>query len=158
MGKTSGHNAVVSGLGRTAPCCPISWHSQRVALIRFRGDRSCHTSTRRDQFQSTSVVRNCARRPRQVIEMNPPHSPCRTKTSAVESLALRYAIGRTRTLLRWCYYEANVDDALTKLLNRAHDLLRKFLQSPVWRIVWDPDFINSKKLKQQKKVKRSKSS
>ena len=51
------------------------------------------------------------------------------KRSAVEGLALREAIGRTHTLLRWCYNEANVADALTKLLNRAHDLLRKFLLS-----------------------------
>ena len=44
---------------------------------------------------------------------------------------------------------AHVADALTKLDNRAHDLLRKFLQSKVWRNVWDPDFTSSKKLKQQ---------
>ena len=75
--------------------------------------------------------------------------------SAVEGLALREGIDRTKTLLRWCHSEANVADALTKLDNRAHDLLRKFLQSKVWRIVWDPDFTSSKKLKQQKKATRN---
>ena len=80
------------------------------------------------------------------------------KRSAVEGLALREGIGRTKTLLKWCHSEANVADALTKLENRAHDLLRKFLQAKVWRIVWDPDFTSSKKLKQQKKGKQSRTS
>ena len=60
------------------------------------------------------------------------------KRSAVEGLALREAIGRTRTLLRWGHREANVVDALTKVDNRAHELLRKFLQSRVWRICVGP--------------------
>ena len=68
------------------------------------------------------------------------------------------AFGRTKTLLRWCHSEANVADALTKLDNRSHELLRKFLQSKVWRIVWDPDFTSAKKLKQQKKGKQSRTS
>ena len=80
------------------------------------------------------------------------------KRSAVEYLALREAIGRTKTLLRWCHSEANVADALTKVDNRAHELLRKFLHFRVWRIVWDPDFTSCKKLKQQKKVKQSRTS
>ena len=75
------------------------------------------------------------------------------KRSAVEGLAMREAIGRTRTLLRWCHSDANVADALTKLTNRALELLRKFLQSRVWRIEWDPEFTSSKKLKQQKEGK-----
>ena len=78
--------------------------------------------------------------------------------SAVEGLALREAIGRTRTLLRWCYSEANVADALTKADNRTHELLRKFIRSRVWRIVWDPEFTSSKKLEQQKKRKQSRTS
>ena len=65
----------------------------------------------------------------QSIEANPQLFPCTDKRSAVEGLALREAIGRTRTLLRWCYSEANVADALTKADNRAHELLRKF--SPI---------------------------
>ena len=77
------------------------------------------------------------------------------KRSAVEGPALKEAIGRTRTLLRWCHSEANVADALTKAGNRAHELLRKFLESRVWRIVWDPELTSSKKLKQQKKRKQS---
>ena len=80
------------------------------------------------------------------------------KRSAVEGLALREGIGRTKTSLRWCHSEANVADALTKLDNRAHEMLRKFLQSKVWRIVWDSDFTSSKKLKQQKKGKPSRTS
>ena len=81
------------------------------------------------------------------------------KRSAVEGLALSEGIiGRTKTLLRWCHSEANVADAPTKLDNRAHELFRKFLQSKVWRIVWDPDFTSSKKPKQQKKGKQSRTS
>ena len=80
------------------------------------------------------------------------------KRSAVEGLALREAIGQTKTLLRWCHNETNVADVLTKLDKRAHELLRKFLQSNVWRIVWDPDFTSSKKFKQQKKGKQSRTS
>ena len=49
----------------------------------------------------------------------------------MEGLALREGIGGTKTLLKWCHSEANVADALTKLDNRAHDLLRKFLQAKV---------------------------
>ena len=40
---------VVRFLGIHARC-------PRVAFIQFRGDTSCHTSTRRDQIHSTSVV------------------------------------------------------------------------------------------------------
>ena len=94
----------------------------------------------------------------QSVEANLQLSPCKTKRWAVEGLALREAIGRIRTLLRWCYSEANVADALTKVDNRAHELLRKFLQSRLWRIVWDPEFTSSKKLKQQKKGKKSRTS
>ena len=84
----------------------------------------------------------------QFIETNPRLFP----------LALREAIGRTRTLLRWCHSEATVVDALTKVDNRAHELSRKFLQSRVWRTVWDPEFTCSKKLKQQKKGNQSRTS
>ena len=80
------------------------------------------------------------------------------KRSAVEGLALREAIGRTRTLLGWCHSQPNVADALTKADNRAHELLRKVLQSRVWRIVWDPEFTSSKKLDQQRKRKQSRTS
>ena len=73
------------------------------------------------------------------IEVNPQLFPCKMERSDVEGLALREAIGRTRALLRWCHSEASVADALTKTDNRAHELLRKFLQSRVWRIVWDLD-------------------
>ena len=55
-----------------------------------------------------------------------------------------------------CPPKQNVADALTTLDNRAHELLRKFLRSKVYRSAWDPDITSSKKLKQQKNVKRSK--
>ena len=67
------------------------------------------------------------------------------KRWAVESLALREAIGPNHNPA------AMVD-------NQAHELLRKFLQSRVWRLVWDPGFISSKKLKQQKKGKQPRTS
>ena len=71
------------------------------------------------------------------------------KRSAVEGLALRESIGRTKTLLKWCHSEANISDALTKVYLRAHELLRQFLRAGIWKIVWDPNFTSSKKLKQQ---------
>ena len=71
-------------------------------------------------------------------------------------------VGTERSLGRECcsllsYFldrEVNVADALTKVDNRAHELLRRFLQSRVWRIVWAPEFTSSKKFKQEKKGKQ----
>ena len=67
----------------------------------------------------------------------------------MEGLALRESLGRTKTQLRWCHSEANVSDGLTKADPRALQLLRKFLASSVWRIIWDPLFTSSKKLRSQ---------
>ena len=75
------------------------------------------------------------------------------KRSAVEGLALRESLGRTKTQLRWCHSEANVSDGLTKADPRALQLLRKFLTSSVWRIIWDPSFTSSKKLRYQAREK-----
>ena len=68
------------------------------------------------------------------------------KRSAVERLALREAHWKN-TNLAAMVSQRNVADALTKVDNRAHELFRKFLQSRVWRIVWDPEFTSSKELK-----------
>ena len=75
------------------------------------------------------------------------------KRSAVEGLALRESLGRTKTQLRWCHSEANVADGLTKADPRALQLLRKFLASSVWRIIWDPLFTSSKRLRSQARAK-----
>ena len=75
------------------------------------------------------------------------------KRSAVEGLALRESLGRTKTQLRWCHSEANIADGLTKAEPRAQQLLRKFLTDYIWRIVWDPDFTSSKKLRSQARGK-----
>ena len=76
------------------------------------------------------------------------------KRSAVEGLALKESLGRTRTLLRWIHSEANVADALTKFDHRACGLLREFLRSPVWVLKYDPTFTSSKKLRAAALTKR----
>ena len=75
------------------------------------------------------------------------------KRSAVEGLALRESLGRTRTQLRWCRSEAHVSDGLTKAGPRALLLLRKLLSTNIWRISWGPSVTSSKKLRSQAKAK-----
>ena len=166
--------------GSAAPCCPTSWHSRRcpgVARSSGSGETQAATQAQEEtEFirllwletmqggyddtvvdQKISKVGGCL-----IIDANGVFDAIfrresaalsvQDKRSAVEGLALREAIGRTRTLLRWCHSETNVADVLTKADNRAQ---RKFLQSRVWRIVWDPEFTSSKKLKQRKKRKQS---
>ena len=78
------------------------------------------------------------------------------KRTAVEGLALKESIGRTRTLLKWVHSEINVADGLTKFDHRAQSLVRDFLRSPLWRIVFDPTFTSARKVKAQKtKAKKS---
>ena len=76
------------------------------------------------------------------------------KRSAVEGLALKESLGRTRTLLGWIHSEANVADALTKFDHRACGLLREFIRSPVWVLKYDPTFTSSKKLRAAALTKR----
>ena len=172
--------------GSAAPFCPISWHSRRCPRV-ARSSGSAGTQAARQAQEETEFIRllwldivqggyddtiidqeiskvgGCfiidAKGVFDAIHRRESAAlSIKDKRSAVEGLALRETIGRTRTLLRWCHSEAIVADALTKADNRAHELLRKFLQSRVWRIVWDPGFTSSKKLKQQKKRKQSRTS
>ena len=157
--------------GSAAPCCPISWHTRRCPRVaRSSGSAETQAATQAQEEtefarlfwlemvqggyddttidQEISKVGGCLiidakgvfdaihRSESAVLSMQ-------DKRSAVEGLALRDAIGRTRTLLRWCHSEPNVAGALTKVDNRAHELSRKFLQSRVWRIVWDPEFTDT---------------
>ena len=173
-------------MGSAAPCCPFSWHSRRCPRVaRSSGSAETRAATQAQEEtefirllwleivqggyddtlidQEISKVGGCL-----IIDANGVFDAnhrsesaalsMQDKRSAVESLAMREAIRRTRTLPRWCPSEANVADALTKADNRVHELLRKFLQSRVWRIVWDPEVTSSKKLKQQKKGKQSRTS
>ena len=172
--------------GSAAPCCPISWQSRRCPRV-ARSSGSAETQAAIQAQEETEFIRllwletvqegcddtiinqeisnvggcliNDAKGVFDAIHRSESAAlSMQDKRSAVEGLALREAIGRSRTLLRWCHSEANVADALTMTDNRAHELSRKFLQSRVWRIVWDPEFTSSKKLKQQKKGKQSRTS
>ena len=163
--------------GGAAPCCPISWHSRRCPRVaRSPGSAETQAATQGQEEtefirllwleivqggcddtiinQEISKVGGCLIIDAKGVFFDAIHRSesaalsMQDKRSAVEGLALREAIGRTRTLLRWCHREA-IADALTKTDNRAHELLRKLLQSRVWRIVWDPEFTSSKRLKQQ---------
>ena len=172
--------------GSAALCCPISWHSRRCPRVaRSSGSAETQAATQAQEEtefirllcleiaqggyddttfdQEISKVGGCviidAKGVFDAIHRSESAAlSMQDERSAVEGLALREAIGRTRSLLRWCHSEANVAGALTKTDNRAHELLRKFLQSRVWRIVWDPECTSSKKLKQQKKRKQSRTS
>ena len=172
--------------GSAAPCCPLSWHSRRCPRVaRSSGSAETQAATQAQEEtkfirlllleivqggyddttidQEISSVGGCL-----IVDAKGVFDAIRRsetaafsmqdKRSAVEGLALRQAIGRTRTLPRWCHSEANVADALTKADNRAHELLRKFLQSRAWRSVLDPEFTSSKKLKQQEGRKQSRTS
>ena len=163
--------------GRAAPCCPISWHSRRCPRV-ARSSGSAETQAATQAQEEMEFIRllwleiehggydaKCVDSEISkvtgalVIDAKGVYDAIRRsesaalsmqdKRSAVEGLALRESIARTRTELRWCHSEANVADALTKQDTRAHELLRKFLSSRTWRIVWDPDFTSSKKLKAQ---------
>ena len=164
--------------GSAAPCCPFSWHSRKCPRVaRSSGSAETQVATQAQEEtefirplwleivqggdddtitdQEISKVGGCL-----IIDAKGVFDAIHRSESksAVEGLSFREATGRTRTLLRWCHSEANVADALTKTVNRAHELLRKFLQSRVWRIVWGPEFTSSKKLKQQKRGKQSRTS
>ena len=137
--------------GSAAPCCPISWHSRRCPRVaRSSGSAETQAATQAQEetefirplwleivqggFDDTTVDQEISKVGgcliidakgvlTQFIETNPQLFSMQDKRSAVEGLALREAIGRTRTLLRWCHSEANVADALTKVDNRALELL-----------------------------------
>ena len=161
--------------GSAAPCCPVSWHSRRCPRVaRSSGSAETRAATQAQaetEFirllwleivqggyddtiidQEISKVGGCLVIDAKgvfdaILRSESAALSMQDERSAVEGLALREAIGRTRTLLRWCHSEANIADALTKADNQAHELLRKFLQSRVWRIVWDPEFTSSKEEK-----------
>ena len=77
------------------------------------------------------------------------------KRTAVEGLALKESLARTHTKLKWLHSEINVADGLTKFDQRATELIRQFLAASTWRIVWDPDFTSSKKLKAKATAERN---
>ena len=79
--------------------------------------------------------------------------PMSDKRSAVEGLALKESIARTRTRLRWIHSEINVADGLTKFDHRACQLVRQFLSASTWRVKHDPTFTSAKKVKAQKAKK-----
>ena len=169
--------------GSAANCCPVSWHSRQCPRV-ARSSGSAETQSATQAQEETEFIRlwlleivqggyddtvidqeiakvgGCliidAKGVFDAIHRSQSAAfSMQDKRSAVEGLASRERIGRTKILLRWCHSEANVADALTKLDNRAHDLLRKFLQSELCGI---QDFTSSKKLKQQKKGKQSRTS
>ena len=136
--------------GSAAFCCSISWQSRRCPRVaRSSGSAETQAATQAQEGtefirllwleivqggyydtiigQEISKVGGCliidAKGVFDAIHRigSAAHS-MQEKRLAVEGLALREAIGRTRTLLRWCHSEANVADALTKADNRAHEL------------------------------------
>ena len=167
--------------GKAAPCCPISWHSRRCPRVaRSSGSAETQAATQaQEEMEFTRLlwrevqtggyddkniddeigkVPGCliidAKGVYDAIHRNESAAlSMQDKRSAVEGLALRESLGRTKTQLRWCHSEANVSDGLTKSDVRALQLLRKFLSSSVWRIIWDPLFTSSKKLRAQARTK-----
>ena len=116
--------------GSAAPCCPISWHSRRCPrFARSSGSAETQSATQAQgetEFirlllleivhggyddtvidQEIAKVGGCL-----IIDEKGVFDAMQDKRSALEGLALREAIGKTRTLLRWCHSEANVADAL----------------------------------------------
>ena len=119
--------------GSAAPCCPISWHSRRcprvtpssgsaetqaatqaqeetefILLLWLEIAQGGYDDTMIDQeiskvggcliIDATGVFDAIHRSESAALSM-------RDKRSAVEGLTLREAIGRTKTLLRWCHSE-----------------------------------------------------
>ena len=71
------------------------------------------------------------------------------KKSAVGGLALEESFESTKTLLEWLHFDANVSDALTMFDQRAMDLIRAFLNSFTWSIVFNPTITSAKEVRAQ---------
>ena len=69
------------------------------------------------------------------------------KHSAIEALALKQSLTENKTSLRWCHSEANIADALTKGNPIPLEVLREFVHRAKWKLVYDPSFTSSRKLK-----------
>ena len=59
------------------------------------------------------------------------------------------AFESTKTLLEWLHFDANVSDALTMFDQRAMDLIRAFLNSLTWSIVFNPTITSAKEVRGQ---------
>ena len=128
--------------GSAAPCCPISWHSRRCPRVaRSSGSAETQYVTQAQEetefilllwletvqggYDDTVIDQEIAKvgccliiDAKGVFDAIHRSESAALSTqdprSAVEGLALREAIGQTKTLLRWCHSEANVAGALTK--------------------------------------------
>ena len=168
--------------GSSAPTCPIAWHSKQCPRV-ARSSGSAETQgaaqaqeemeyvrlmwaeleygdidlTKADEtiakttgvlvIDAKGVYDSITRSESAALSMS-------DKRSAVEGLALRESIGRTRTLLKWVHSEINVADGLTKFDHRAQNLVRDFLRSGLWRIFFDPTFTSARKVKAQKTIQK----
>ena len=133
--------------GSAVSCCPFSWHVRRCPRV-ARSSSSAEKqeapqAQEKNEFighlwlefvqggygdimieEEISKIRGCliidAKGVINAIHRNESAAlSMQHERSAGEGLELREAIGRTRTLLRWCHSEAIVADASTKLDNRA---------------------------------------
>ena len=57
------------------------------------------------------------------------------KRSAVEGLALKECLARSKTRMRWPHSDVNVFDAWTKFDQQGIELIRTFLNRHTWSIV-----------------------
>ena len=75
------------------------------------------------------------------------------KYSVLDMLSVFQRLKKCKTITRWVHSEAQLADAMTKHVPSS--CLVKVLQDGVWRLVHDPTFTSSKKLKQRAKMPAS---
>ena len=68
------------------------------------------------------------------------------KRSAIEALALKRSMARTKSSLRWCHSAAQLGDFLTKPALRAAAPFEQLVQKGYhWRLLYDPEFTSARK-------------
>lgn len=67
------------------------------------------------------------------------------KRTAIEALAFKQTNASTHTPVRWVHSHAMLADGLTKVSSTAIRILRAFIRKPLWRLVFDENFMSARK-------------
>ena len=67
------------------------------------------------------------------------------RRTAIQALALRYALDEGKTVVRWVHSHAQIADGLTKGSWQAFGVIKLFLEKQEWRIIYDEHFMSAQK-------------